>query len=44
MDITGEKVIKIVTDFLETFLDKLCRGCGKNNRRLLCISEDITTV
>lgn len=32
MDITDKKIIEIVLDFLKTLLEKLCRGCGKNNR------------
>ena len=44
MDITDEKVIEIVPESLKTFLDRLCRGCGKNKRKPLSISQDIITL
>ena len=44
MDITDERVIEIVPESLKTFLDKLCRACGKNNKKLLSISQDIITL
>ena len=45
MDITSEKVIEIVPpDYLKTFLDKLCRDCDKNNKKVLSIPPDIITL
>ena len=44
MDITDKKIIEIVLDSLKTLLEKLCRGCGKNNRKFLSISQDIITL
>ena len=44
MDITNGKVIEIVPDSLKTFSHKLCRGCGKNNRKVLSISRNIITL
>ena len=44
MDKTDENDIEIVPDSLKTFLDKPCRNCGKNNRKLLSILQDIITL
>ena len=42
MDITDEKVIEIVADSLKTLTTSVeSRNCGKNDRKLLSISQDI---
>ena len=34
MDIIGKKDIEIVPDSLKTFLDRFCKNCGENSKKL----------
>lgn len=39
MDIKESKVINIVPESLKVFLDKLCKGCGTNNKKLFLLHK-----
>ena len=43
-DITDSKVINILLEVIKVFLDKLCRGFGPNNKKLLSVAQDIITL